>query len=248
MPKNFYNPLKKSLAKKRYSNIQNALKNQDYKAVYMMAQEYPFLKITKAYKFTLNHYEEMLISLQQEILNNPSPNLESTLSELANLQDFSEDANTLKELYNGLNDFIKAAKDHSYAQCYTILDTIPALISSTPYLEMESYVLSAFNKATAFAQDGNTQEVYNTLGEFLSIKRWKKRLDNVFQISYFYEMKNTNIKELNWLDTLKQYCSFFGKGTELAELCQIKGINDIYEQINIAQTIPVVYLKTIFKK
>ena len=232
----------------QYSNIQNALKNQDYKAVYMMAQEYPFLKITKAYKFTLNHYEEMLISLQQEILNNPSPNLESTLNELANLQDFSEDANALKELYNGLNDFIKAAKDRSYTQCYAILDTIPALISSTPYLEMESYVLSAFNKAMAFAQDGNTQEVYNTLGEFLSIKRWKKRLDNVFQISYFYEMKNTNIKELNWLDTLKQYCSFFGKGTELAELCQIKGIDDIYKQINIAQTIPVVYLKTIFKK
>ncbi len=232
----------------QYSRIQNALKNQDYKAVYMLAQEYPFLKITKAYKFTLNYYEEMLISLQQEILTNPSPNLESILNELISLEDFSKDAQALSELYKGLNDFIKAAKNHAYAQCYTILDIIPALMSSTPYLEMESYVLSTFNKATAFAQNGNTQEVYNTLNEFLSIKRWKKRLDNIFQISYFYEIKNADTKGFNWLDTLKQYCSFFGKGTELAELCQIKGISDIYNQINITQTIPIIYLKTILKK
>lgn len=231
----------------QYNHIQSALKNQDYKSVYTIGQEYPFLKITKAYKFALNYYEEMLITLQHEILNQPSPDLIASLDILESMQDFSENAKQLRDLYTGLNDFNREAKNHAYAQCYAILDSIPALASSNAYLDMENHILSAFNKATALAQDGNTLEVYNILSEFLAIRRWKKRLDNIFQISYFYEMKRTDMKDLKWKDTLQQYCSFFGKGVELAELCQLKGISDIYDRINPDETSEVLYLKSIFK-
>ncbi|WP_104697747.1 MULTISPECIES: WD40 repeat domain-containing protein [unclassified Helicobacter] len=234
----------------QYSSLVNMLKNHQYKEAYEICQKNPFLKVTRAYAKVLNFYNEILQYLQNHILiAKGNEEIEEKMNILQEIDLFKEEADSLKVFYEMQDKMQKAFKDRLYKDCYKILEDFPLLISSETYLEIEEFFLKTFKKAMDLAQSGKTGEVYELLKEYFMLEKWKSRIDTTFQIAYYYEIKAIDSQKQNDLQVaLKNYISYFGKSSELKELCIIEGIKETLEQLGEVKPRSIEYKKSIFER
>ena len=229
----------------QYSKMVAMIRVRNYKGAYAIAQKYPCLKVTKVYSKVLGHYKDLLLAVQNEILNGASVQVKQQIALLGEVDLFKDEVENLKNFYK-MQEWIQAAfRDRRFQECYSILEECPDLLSSSCYLQIEENLLGIFRNATELAQMGKTQEVFRILSEFFALEKWRRRIDAIFQIAYFYEMKEADDNVMDWHATLKSYVGYFDKNSELEELCVMKGISGVLEAIGEVKKMPLEYKKSI---
>ncbi len=231
----------------QYSTMMQALRDQDYKEAYEIVQKYPFLNVTKAYAKVLNYYKELLAQVQDEILLGMNEEIEEKIALLSAIPLFKKEVENLgkfREMQEKMDVFFREKK---YQECYGLLDQCPELASCEVYFKMEEYFLNLFKGVTDLAQLGKTQEVYEQLSEFFVLEKWKKRMDAIFQIAYFYEIKDADHedKSINWSATLRAYLGYFHQSSELEELCAMKGLGHLLDSLGDVKKVELAYQKSI---
>lgn len=234
----------------RYMDMVNCLKNHSYKSAYEVAKKYPYLQATRAYAKIFNYYKEILASLQNQVLQEIDRNvITERLVILEEVDIFALETKMLKDFFNAQQAMQKAFECRNYIECYRVLENYPQLLACNCYLEIENSFLVLFKKATDYAQCGKTLEVYEILRDFFVLGKWKSRLDVIFQIAYFYEIKNASIdSNIDWKKTLENYISYFDKSSEFKELCMQKNLDRILEDIIDVEKRAIEYKKTIIER
>lgn len=234
----------------RYMDMVNCLKNHSYKKAYEVAKKYPYLQATRAYAKIFNYYKEISVSLQNQVLQEIDKNaMAEQLMILEEVDLFALEVKMLKDFFDAQQAMQKAFECKNYIECYQILQDHPQLLTCKCYLEIESSFLVLFKKATDYAQCGKTSEVYEILKDFFVLEKWKNRLDIIFQIAYFYEIKNATMdSNIDWKKTLQNYISYFDESNEFKELCMQKNLDKILEDIVDIKKQAIKYKKTIIER
>ncbi|MDU7693555.1 MAG: hypothetical protein E7K04_04870 [Helicobacter sp.] len=232
----------------QYEAIADAIKIKDYKKAMDLAKQYSFLQTTRAYQKAFNHYEAILLNIQDRIISETTQDLLDLINSLAEIFPFVNEARELKDFFQNQEKLRSLIQARDYVQCYALVAEFPKLVAIDSYLQMEEGIVEIFKRATNLAQLGKTSEVFDLTAPFFALEPWKNRLDNVFQISYFYEIKNANLKDLsiNWKKVLTKYVSFFGKDGELMNLCLSRQMSDIFDRIDTPR-ISVEYERSIIR-
>lgn len=229
----------------QYSKMVGMIRLRDYKGAHAIAQKYPCLKVTKAYSKVLGHYKDLLLAVQNEILNGASEEIKEQIALLGEVDLFKDEVENLKNFYKMQERIQGAFRDRRFGECYSILEECPDLLSSSCYLQIEESLLAAFRNATELAQMGKTQEVFGVLSEFFVLEKWRRRIDAIFQIAYFYEMKEARDSAIDWRATLKSYVEYFDKNSELEELCAMRGLSSVLGALGEVKKMPLEYKKSI---
>lgn len=234
----------------QYSLLANALKNHQYKEAYEICQKNTFLKITRAYAKVLNFYNEILQYLQSNILTiGKNEAIEEKMNVLQEIDLFQEEVDNLRNFCKMQEKIQEAFKNRAYQDCYKILEEFPQLISSEVYLKIEDFFLKTFKDAMSLAQLGKTKEVYALLKEYFLLEKWKSRINTTFQIAYFYEIKLFPPQKIEeYQVALESYIAYFGRSSELEELCIIEEVKNVLDHLGEIKPKDIEYKKSIFER
>lgn len=231
----------------QYENIEQAVKNQDYRQCFQLAYNYPFLQKSKSYQKALQICSDLLYSLKDKMHHQSNAKMQKTIEFLREIPFFKDEAEALMNFLTKQEDLKKSFKTRDFYACYKLLEEYPNLHSSDVYFDLEGFVLGVFKEALESAKMGNTKEVFNRLCSYFGLHKWQTRIESIFQIAYFYEIKYNNLEdmEIDWHATLQQYIGFFGKTSEFRALCYIKNLGGIFDDIIEKQEKKVKFLETI---
>ncbi|MCE3036413.1 hypothetical protein LW135_01010 [Helicobacter sp. faydin-H20] len=233
----------------QYQYIEKAFRDKDYEECFKLAQKFPFLQKSKAYYGAMQICSNLLYQLKEKSHTHSFDSLQKSIEFLDKIPFFQDEVRALSNFLLKQEDLKKSFYAKKMHDCYALLKQNPDLYSSDIYFELEGYVLQALKNALDFAKQGETSRVYEILGQFIALDVWKGRVESIFQISYFYEIKYGDLHEaINWYETIKKYINFFGKTSEFKVLCDSKGLQEIFDEILEIKDENVEFVPTILVK
>ncbi|MCE3037953.1 WD40 repeat domain-containing protein [Helicobacter anatolicus] len=233
----------------QYQYIEKAFRDKDYEECFKLAQKFPFLQKSKAYYGAMQICSNLLYQLKEKSHTHSFDSLQKSIEFLDKIPFFQDEVRALSNFLLKQEDLKKSFHAKKMHDCYTLLKQNPDLYSSDIYFELESHVLQALKNALDFAKQGETSRVYEILGQFIALDVWKGRVESIFQISYFYEIKYGDTHEaVNWYETIKKYINFFGKTSEFKVLCDSRGLQEVFDEILEIKDKNVEFLPTILVK
>ncbi len=206
---------------KVFVSADNLIKERKFKLYFILVRQNKFLEDEEIYNRVLligNQTFSKLIIYEQE------QNFAKALEVAEYLKDFLPLKQRVEQKINVLNNkqfLSKNIMDNNISVVYNLVENESEYETFLPFIEFHERFLNLKREAHEIAKNGDAMGLLKIFEEYLDVEYTIHLIAQEFKIAYLAQIEkgvssaSTNKKEINWIESLKSYESYFGLDNEL---------------------------------
>ena len=196
-----------------YRRLKISIGQKDFVGAFELIKLHPFLKEFPEYTALMNYADTLYIKSQKFLEEHDTHSAIKILRVLMDFSDFGEVAKDLIEEVEAKQKFFNAMRDEDIVLAYNILATSEDLQLSEEGILLQKQWNNDIAKANAYAVEGNTRGIKDTLSAYMTISSKYMSLATVFGWSYMIQLEQAvkQKKEQHTIENgIKNYILCFG--------------------------------------
>lgn len=239
-----------------FSDSDKLVRTRDFKSYFLLAEQYPFLKLEEVFSRVLKIGErtfERMHILEEEESFYEALKVGEYLLHFIPMR--PEVEHSMKVIESKL--LLKEAIQRTDIQkVYQIIDEYPKFDVLPYFIEFHNAFLDIITKAQPYIMSGKIEELIKLLSNYLSISYTQTRVASLFRQAYIEEILNAKKSETNqidWVATLHLFCMYFGLHPDLTIYIDELGLSGEFDTIDATSYVDngyqnKVYIHTILMK
>lgn len=172
-----------------YRRLKVSIGQRDFRGSFELIKLHPFLKEFPEYAALMNYADTLYIKSQKFLEEHDTHSAIKILRVLMDFSDFEELAKDLIEEIEAKQKFFNAVRDEDILLAYNILATSEELQCSEEGMLLQKQWNDDIAKANAYAVEGNTLGIKETLSAYMTISSKYMSLATVFGWSYMIQLE-----------------------------------------------------------
>jgi hypothetical protein len=223
---------------KVFVSADNLIKERKFKLYFILVRQNKFLEDEEIYNRVLlignQTFSKLLIYEQEQ-------NYTKALEIASYLKDFLPLTQRVEQKINVLKvkqSLYKDIMDNNISMVYNVVEKEPEFETFLPFIEFHEKFLNLKRNAHEIAKDGDAVGLLKVFEEYLNLEYTIHLIAQEFKIAYLAQIDRAislvgiNITEIDWVESLKMYESYFGLDNELVCLSDTFNLSDYMLKVN----------------
>lgn len=247
----------------KFREAELLFKNKHFGEFFKLAQNFRAIQTTENYKKALTFGKQILATINELEAKGANQKALELLEVLVQFLPLQNLALARKNTILLKIEFLEFFAQKDFQKLYTNLPKYSVLKALAEYITLQNRLNDIFENTLLNASKGECEAVYKALAPYFNASHLQEKIESVFNICYINEINlaldsainaqkyaesgadSANIT-IDWVATLTQYISMFGKNDEfLKVIAKNERISQICEQISIPNKKDIEFLRTI---
>lgn len=173
-----------------YKRFKSALSKKDFKVVFDLIKQHPFLKEFPEYETLMNYADTIYIKAKKYIDEGETVPAVKILRVLIDFEGFEEEVSALVREIEQRQKFFNAVEEGDTVTAYNILDNAEELQYTDAGYKLYREWNDALTKANAEAVNGNVASIKEILAPYINISSKYMAIGTVFGWCYMMQLEN----------------------------------------------------------
>ncbi len=207
-----------------YKRFKNAIANKNFKVVFELIKQHPFLKEFPEYDSIMQYADSLYIKASKLLNSGEIHAATKILRVLSNFIDFEDEVNELMRELENKQTYLNALRDENLELIYNLMmqyESFQEMDESVKYIRMWE---EAEQSARRYALRGDVMGMKKVLEPFMKIESKIMPIANLFSLCYITQLENaikSKEKQSVIEKGIKNYLIYFGEQEQILNFFRI---------------------------
>jgi WD40 repeat protein len=198
------------------------MKNEDYKIIFKLLVQYPFLKELDDYEKLLKLENTLHVELKNSEKTDNHHQTKKLAQELMEFPNFKEESTNIYEKISKKILFLDYYATQNYNKMLEVVESAPFLEDTKEFKEFDKSWLVALKKAEIYAAKGDINGILSSFADFMDITQRVSKIGSTLSMVYILQIQLLSKKFPDKIETIlksiKKYIYIFGKDDSIEAL------------------------------